>query len=699
MPKLTKAEIEKIKTLLDEHGELPRELRWVLFPPERQEAELVYAGKRREEDIFADVMSVPLQPMRSFGEQSSGWQNRLIFGDNLQALRALCDDPEVVGKVNLIYIDPPFATLREFRGSQDQKAYQDKIEGAAFVEFIRKRLVLLKELLHPEGAVYIHLDTKKAHYIKIALDELFGESNFRNEIVWKRQSAHNDSNKCGAIHDSILFYSNSGKWTWNEILTNPSPDYVEQFFDQIEPETNRRYARGDLTAGGLSGGRFEYEYKGVKRVWRAPRETMERYDAEGKLHWPQEGVPRIKRYLDEFEGVPLQDIWNDIRVIHNRSSERVDYPTQKPETLLERIITASSNRGDLVLDAFAGSGTTCAVAEKLGRRWIGIDCGKLSIYTIQKRILNLREGIGQKGKAHKPQPFTLYHAGLYDFASLKELDWEGWRFFALRLFECKDRPHKIGSLQVDGERRGSPVLVFNWKAHPDEVISEETIDDIHAAIGDKVGRRFYIIAPMLAFDFFPEYLDRDGVRYYALRIPYQFINELHSRDFQAVLQARDADEVNDTQEAYGFSFIVPPDVEFEVGLEAQKADMFDYAYIKTTEFISHARIKGNERDIGMEGLAMLLVDLDFDGSVFNMSRAFFAHQLEEQGRVAVINPDQIGRQIMAVWVDYHGNEFKAVIKREDFGLEPLTESKAINEIGKKRRRRAEIASRDDAVEA
>jgi DNA modification methylase len=714
MAKLTKAEVEKIKTLLDEHGELPRELRWTLFPPERQEAELVYAGKRREEDIFADVMAVPLQPMRSFGEQTGGWHNKLIFGDNLQALRALADDPNIVEKVKLIYIDPPFATRRDFQGSQEQKAYQDKIVGAEFLEFIRKRLVLLRDLLAEDGSIFVHLDQRKVHPIKVLMDEVFRENNFRNEIIVPGRASKNlqqqfeTVSKLNIRHDTLLWYSKSPRtrfatfWVDKHNVGN-TEGHWHHFWSTADRPTMRYALFGVTPDRGQWTWKEERAKKAIANYERYLEEAGGRTLAE---YWrdtgealefvrqsPDDGSPQYWRAPAETR---LADtIWSGVPVYSNQTQ----YPTEKSEALLSHIIEMASEEGDLVLDAFAGSGTTCAVAEKMRRRWIGVDCGKLSIYTVQKRILSLREGIGQKGKSLKPTPFTQYHAGLYDFASLKKLDWEGWRFFALQLFECKDRKHVIGRLPVDGERRGSPVLVFNWKEHSDEVISEETIDDIHAAIGDKVGRRFYIIAPMLAFDFYQDYIDRDGVRYYALRIPYQFINELHNRDFQAVLQARDADEVNDIQDAYGFSFIVPPDVEFEVGLEAQRADMFDYAFIKTTSFVSHARIKGTERDIGIEGLALLLIDLDYDGNVFNMSQSFYGQQLEGQGWIARLNPDHIGRQMMAVWVDYHGNEFKVVIKREDLGLEPIPEGAVARDNGRKRRRRAEIASREDAVEA
>ena len=191
-----------------------------------------------------------------------------------------------------------------------------------------------------------------------------------------------------------------------------------------------------------------------------------------------------------------------------------------------------------MLDAFAGSGTTCAVAEKLSRRWIGIDCGKLAIYTIQKRMLNLRKEVGNKGAILILKPFILHNAGLYDFSQLRKLPWEDWRFFALQLFQCRDEPHKVGGVAFDGFRQGADVMVFNHFAHENAAISEETIQEIHEAVGTRVGRKVFIIAPALTFDFQQDYITHSGVRYYALRIPYSIIHELHRRQFTALKQAR-----------------------------------------------------------------------------------------------------------------------------------------------------------------
>jgi len=173
MTKISEKDRDRIIEILSNGSELPLDYKNVLFPPEKKEYELVYEGKEREEDIIADTMAVPLQPIKTFGENGKDWTNKLIFGDNLQAMKALLDDPKVKGRVKLIYIDPPFATKHDFKGSQDQKAYQDKIAGARFVEFIRKRLILFKELLDDEGSIYVHLDQRKGHYIKAIMDEVF----------------------------------------------------------------------------------------------------------------------------------------------------------------------------------------------------------------------------------------------------------------------------------------------------------------------------------------------------------------------------------------------------------------------------------------------------------------------------------------------------------------------------------------------
>ncbi|MCK4816529.1 site-specific DNA-methyltransferase, partial [bacterium] len=380
------------------------------------------------------------------------WHNMLIFGDNLQVMKTLLDmkkegrlcNADGTPGVRLIYIDPPFATRREFLGSEDQKAYQDKVSGAQFLEFLRKRLVFMRELLSDDGSIFVHLDLKKWYHAKLLLDELMSENRLLNEIVWHYE---NKLGTGGVVldrrHDTLLWYARGFKHVFNTV-----DEPVKE--KKLQPVTQK-----------VNG----------KRVWLR--------DQEGK-----------RRYAPSRETRPIGDIWN-IPIINPMASERLGYPTQKPESLVERIIELASNPGDIILDSFAGSGTTMAVAEKLKRRWIGIECGKLAIYTIQKRMLNLREKIGNKGAKLKPKPFTLYNAGLYDFSKLKELPWDSWRFFALQLFQCREEPHTIGGISLDGYLKGASVLVFNHMKELGVRIDEETVASLHEALGSRVGNKLF----------------------------------------------------------------------------------------------------------------------------------------------------------------------------------------------------------------
>jgi len=467
---------EEIIRKLQNGEDLSPEWARILFPPEKREYELVYHGKDREEDIIADTLAVPLQPVRTFGssgesassDSGDGWQNKLIFGDNLQAMKTLLEMKKAGGLLNadgtegvrLAYIDPPFSTRRDFSGTDDQKAYQDKLYGSAFLEFIRRRAILIKELLADNGALFIHLDYRKSHYVKTLLDEIFNsESRFENEIIWHYpDNFQGNVNRFPNNHNVIFLYSKSIQTKFKRVAIPLKNGPVKRDVRIWDPET------ASLTAA---------------------------RDEDGKIVY--------KTFTHKW----ADDVWEigQSSVTKKKSAEYIEYPTQKPEALLRIAIEAASEPGDIVLDAFAGSGTTCAVAEKLGRRWIGIDCGKLAIYTIQKRMLNLCKEIGNKGPRLKPRPFTLYNAGLYDFSQLRKLDWANWRFFALQLFQCRDEPHKVGGIEFDGYRQGADVLVFNHFAHQNAAISEETIQEIHAVVGSRVGSKVFIIAPALTFDF------------------------------------------------------------------------------------------------------------------------------------------------------------------------------------------------------
>jgi len=618
MRKLSKEKIKKIEELLKEGKPLPEDYKNILFPERKQEYELVYSEKEREEDILAETMRVPLQPVKTFcndRKTKDNWTNKLIFGDNLQALKELMYDPEVKGKVKLIYIDPPFATRQEFRGSQDQKAYQDKILGARFLEFLRKRLIFLREILADDGSIYVHLDYRKGHFVKVLMDEIFLENNFRNEIIWNYETGGVGKTEYAKKHASIYFYTKSSNYVFNPY----------EILEKRGEEVLRRLATG------------------VKSATRATND----------LRLPT-------------------DVWK-IPAINAMALERLEFPTQKPEALLERIIRASSNPGDIVLDAFAGSGTTGAVAEKLGRRWIMVDSSKLAIYTMQKRLLNLRKEIGHKGPKIIPNPFTLYNAGLYDYQKIRELPWEQYRDFALRLFQCRDEKHRISGIDLDGYLGPYDVLVFNYQKYKDIALDYGFVEDLHKSLGDKIGKWFFIITPAANVQFLEDYVERDEIKYFILRIPYSIISEIHQKGFTAIKQPASEYDVNDVMEAVGFDFIQVPKVRCQYYLAKSKGvgplklgKGKIEVIIKIKIFESETLSREAENLKNLESLSMVMIDYNYDGKIFDLDNVFYAEDLKQQDYEIHLDPNEIKGQMMIIYCDIFGNEKKEIKTLKDF---------------------------------
>jgi len=265
------------------------------------------------------------------------------------------------------------------------RSYLDTCSLMAYLCMMAPRLLEMKRLLKASGSIYLHCDPTASHYLKILMDAVFDARNFKNEITWKRTFAHNDPRRYGANVDIVLFYvKQDGYYRWNPQYVSHDAKYISRFKHK-DPD-GRTWTDDNLTAKGLSGGGYQYEYRGCSSLWRVPLETMKKLDAANKLHFTNKNGIRLKRYLDENKGVSLQCLWDDIPPINSQAKERMGYPTQKPEPLLERIIQASSNEGDVVLDPFCGCGTAVAVAERLNRKWIGIDITYLSIDVIKKRF-------------------------------------------------------------------------------------------------------------------------------------------------------------------------------------------------------------------------------------------------------------------------------------------------------------------------
>lgn len=446
---LTDTEKRDLIKLIEQGKPLPEKYRFLLFEDKR-EVELVWNGKTRE--VCTAIL--PFQTLEHIdeprkeksaeselsldtgGRQVKGWTNKLIWGDNkliLTSLKAgaLRRQIEDAGGLKLIYIDPPFDVGADFSmdieiGGEtfhkepnllEQIAYRDTWGRGAdsFISMIYERLILMRDLMHPEGSIYVHLDWHVCHYVKLALDEVFGKQFFRNEVVWKRTSARNDSDRINNIHDTIYFYTRSLSFTWNQQFQPYDQGYIDEFYTHVDSD-GRRWKRGDITSPNPRPNMM-YEFKGYpspKKGWRYTKERLEELDCQGRIHYPAdpEGVPRLKQYLDEMPGVPLQSVWTDTRPLHNLSPERVGYETQKPEALLEIMVKAFSNPGDLIADFFCGSGTTAAVAEKLGRKWIATDLGKFGIHTTRKRLITVQRELKTAGKAFRA--FEVLNLGRYE---------------------------------------------------------------------------------------------------------------------------------------------------------------------------------------------------------------------------------------------------------------------------------------------
>jgi DNA modification methylase len=326
--------------------------------------------------------------------------NVIYCGDNVEVLPKYVDPDSV----DLIYIDPPFNTSRKYEvfwgEAVERRAFDDRYGNAmAYLEWMRPRLAQLYRVLKSTGSFYYHCDWHVSHYLKVELDRLFDANNFQNEIVWRRTDAHNDPRRFGRVHDSILWYTKSKRHTFNRLYTELPETTKRRWYRNVEPETGRLYNKADLTAS-KPGGDTLYEWKGKMpprgRYWAYSRENMKKLEADGRIVYSRSGTPYMKRYLDESSGVTLQDVWTDIEMLRGiHKGERLGWPTQKPLALLERIVAASSNEGDLVLDAFCGCGTTLEAAAKLKRRWIGIDFSPTACRVMVKRLqdrLGLKEG-------------------------------------------------------------------------------------------------------------------------------------------------------------------------------------------------------------------------------------------------------------------------------------------------------------------
>jgi DNA modification methylase len=486
-------------------------MRWGLDNPHpfsQMKTELIWEGKydeygnRRTVDIAGCAM--PLQKIETIDEPASraivqgnlfdpakahrdDFRNRLIWGDNKLVMASLLK--EFKGKIDLIYIDPPFDVGADFKmnlpiGEQKDSLKKDQsaLEMVAYRDMwgkstdsylvmIYERMILMYELLNENGSIYVHIGQQVSDYVRAIMDEVFSRSNFRNIITWQRMYAHSDPKRYGAVTDYIFFYTKGSNWTWNPQYTEYSEQYLKMY-NNVD-DYGQRYKVENTLGPGNRG--VLYDWNGHKRYWRYTKEKMQELHDAGLLYYTKSGFPKKKVYLDEMLGRPTQDVWTDINVIAGQANEQTGYATQKPEGLLERIIRSSSNEDNLVADFFCGSGTTGAVAERLGRRWIMCDLGRFAIHTSRKRLIEIQRILHRENKQYRS--FDVYNLGRYERQwwqkeHLKGAD-EEHRRVVMEFYRAEPLPNATGLLHG---RKGQAFV------HVDAIDSIFTRDEVRAVV-------------------------------------------------------------------------------------------------------------------------------------------------------------------------------------------------------------------------
>ena len=428
------------------------------------------------------------------GKPSALLDTRVIYcGDNLEQLKKLPD-----ACVDLIYIDPPFNSDRNYEvfwgETKEKRAFADRHESTkAYIDYMRPRCVELERVLKPTGSFYYHCDDHASHYVKVMLDQIFGEHNFLNEIVWKRTGARSDAKRWNQLHDTLFVYVGGGElhgkgYTWNPQFDEYNEAYVATKYCHDDGD-GKRYRLDNMTSPNPRPNMM-YEWQGFpfpEKGWRYSKETMAQLDAEGRIWYPQDKTkrPQLKRYLEEMHGVPMGSVWTDIDPINSQAAERLGYPTQKPLALLERILAASSNKNDIVLDAFCGCGTTLVAAQNMKRQWIGIDISPTACRVMAKRlrdVCGLPESKTQwksaSGFIVRDLPWTVEK-----LRALPPFEFENWAVIALGGIKNKVQ---VGDMGIDG--RIFPVGSEPKAFGSDELGLQERWYPIQVKQKDKAGR-------------------------------------------------------------------------------------------------------------------------------------------------------------------------------------------------------------------
>jgi adenine-specific DNA-methyltransferase len=599
---------------------------------------------RREEKKQGDMFEM----FDTRGRQLKGWTNKLIWGDNKLILSSLANGPirdeiEKEGGLKLIYIDPPFAVGADFGfeieiGGEKAEKKQSIIEEIAYrdtwgkgissyLSMMYERLKLMHNLLAEDGSIYVHCDWRVTAHLRIILEDIFGIGNYRSEIIWKRTSAHSDSSNYGAVQDTIHFATKSPKYIWKNPKAEYEEWYVERYYRYTDKD-GRKFMSDNLSASGLSGGGYRYEWKGKVGFWRCPVTTMERLDNEGRIYYTENGIPRLKRYLEEMEGKPVQSLWDDIQPVVSWSQETANYPTQKPEALLERIIKASSNEGDLIADFFCGSGTTAAVAEKLGRKWITTDLGRFSIHTARKRLIGVQRELQTSGKDFRA--FEILNLGKYERQFFMDDLTNGKRkakedlYVDLILEACKAK-RIDGHSALHGQKSGRFIHVGPL----DVPVTQSRLVDIF----EECRKNLYTQVDVLGFEF-------------EMGLTPQFIQELKEKGVSITLK------------------YIPKDVFDKRAVEKGQVKFFDVAYLNTKEKI-------NGKSITIELTDFVTHYTQDDIEELQQSMRAGSKVVIEDGQIIKVEKDKNGIITKSIltrdwhdWIDYWAIDFNYEDKKE-----------------------------------
>ena len=433
--------------------------------------------KKRGYDLKFPKIDLPVQKIEeiNFGNPEIEPKNRLFWGDNLHVMRTLPSE-----SLDLIYIDPPFFSGQRYNvvfGDQNEiRSFSDIWDGGmpTYITWLNARILEMKRLLKRTGSLIVHCDYHASHYIKVELDKIFGYDNFVNEIIWRRANSHNDGNKLGVITDTLFFYSRTNQYTFHKVFSERSEEETKKEYPYIDEISGKRFKSVSMNAAG-QGDPKVFGEKGLLEPpsgthWRWNQDRINKALEEGKIFFTKNGVPRYKQFAEDIEGKQLQNLWSDFMAISSQSTERIGYPTQKPEQLLERILLMASNEGDVVADFFCGGGTTPAVATRLKRKWIACDISRIAVEVTKGRLLKqMKSEKGVQQTLSNLPNIALFSWGFYDISKLSYLSDEEFKDFIIKAYGARRAQDSV----VCGTKDGFPIWVG-----PKEPNSYVTEDDV-----------------------------------------------------------------------------------------------------------------------------------------------------------------------------------------------------------------------------